>query len=240
MAQYNSVFSNQVNQTPSLTGEETIRVDQIDFDTTCPCQITACDGGTIKVCAKMEIEDLVLDSLCIDGELGCDSLVLQTGITEGIKFTDDPCATPATARRLAMYEDGASVTLLSQSGRNLNLETGPDDINITSGRDIELTSTVGEINIVSNGAAPTATGPANILIKGQVIRFQNGYGAGTSKRQTPYRPAPTSSAGAPGDFGGEWSADINYWYFCYHSYGAAGPPGTNIWSRTPVGTNGTW
>ena len=145
MAQYNSVFSNQVNQTPSLTGEETMRVDQIDFDTTCPCQITACDGGTIKVCAKMEIEDLVLDSLCIDGELGCDSLVLETGLTEGIKFAADPCD-PTSARKQVLYDDpfdsitGVETTTLQSIDGNLQIKavgptparTGRGDIRIAA------------------------------------------------------------------------------------------------------------
>lgn len=140
MAQYNSEFANQVNQTPSLTGEETIRVDQIDFDTTCPCQITACDGGTIKVCAKMEIEDLVIDSLCIDGELGCDSLVVETGTTNGIKFSDDPCATPATTRRRVLYEEATATKLVSLAGRTLDLATEADDITVRPGRDLSVTS----------------------------------------------------------------------------------------------------
>jgi len=166
MAQYNSSFNNLVNTVQPMTGEQTIHVDQIDFDTTCPCQITACDGGTIKVCAKMEVEDLVLDSLCIDGELGCDSLVLKTGITEGLAFTEDPCATPATARRRTLYEDGASTTLQTDTPRNLvfnalsttifstanSISTNATTSNImTSGDDTTIQSTGGNVNILKSG-----------------------------------------------------------------------------------------
>jgi len=159
MSQYNSVFSNQVNQTPSLTGEETIRVDQIDFDTTCPCQITACDGGTIKVCAKMEIEDLVIDSLCIDGELGCDELVVETGATNGVCFADNPCATKPIVVRRALYEDasptGSTVLQSNDSARNLLLSAtyGSNQIITQSSSTTTITSNSGDVNIL----APTAT-----------------------------------------------------------------------------------
>lgn len=56
MAQYNSSFNNLVNTVQPMTGEQTIHVDQIDFDTSCPCQITACDGGTIKFCAPVSFD----------------------------------------------------------------------------------------------------------------------------------------------------------------------------------------
>lgn len=142
----------------SISGAKDYKVQKLDFDTSCPCQITACDGGTIKVCAKMEIDDLVIDSLCIDGELGCDTLVVETGITEGIKFTDDPCDATA-ARRLALYEDGSTLTLQSQTGRSLNLISSGAGVGIgalagplsmTSTTDTNITSFSGDINITSS------------------------------------------------------------------------------------------
>ena len=148
-----NVYINKVGVPQSLTGSQEWQVDKLDFDTSCDCQITACDGGTIKVCAKMEIEDLVIDSLCIDGELGCDSLVVETGAANGIQFTSDPCATPATARRLVLYED--VVTTLQSLDRNLVINSGSNDltcagdditntatvdINVTPGRDLKVTS----------------------------------------------------------------------------------------------------
>ena len=156
-----NVYVNKNEVPQSLTGSQEWQVDKLDFDTSCPCQITACDGGTIKVCAKMEIEDLVIDSLCIDGELGCDSLVIQNGITEGMKFADDPCD-GASARRLAMYEDGASVTLLAQPGRTLNLETGPDDILITPGRDLKVNAVRDIVLTPGSGGVGSFVGTAGV------------------------------------------------------------------------------
>ena len=39
-----------------LQGGEKYKVKKIDFDTSCPCQITACDGGTIKFCAPVHFD----------------------------------------------------------------------------------------------------------------------------------------------------------------------------------------
>ena len=134
------VYVNKNDVPQSLKGSQEWQVDKLDFDTSCDCQITACDGGTIKVCAKMEIEDLVIDSLCIDGELGCDSLAVETGSGNGIKFADDPCATPATARRRVLYEEPTATKLVSLAGRTLDLATAADDITIRPGRDLKVTT----------------------------------------------------------------------------------------------------
>jgi hypothetical protein len=40
----------------SISGSKDYKVQTLDFDTSCPCQITACDGGTIKVCGKIEFD----------------------------------------------------------------------------------------------------------------------------------------------------------------------------------------
>ena len=40
----------------SIQGSKDYKVKQLDFDTTCPCQITACDGGTIKFCAPVSFD----------------------------------------------------------------------------------------------------------------------------------------------------------------------------------------
>ena len=42
--------------------------------------------------------------LCVDGEFGCDKLVLQNGATNGVAFSDDPCASPLTKRVSAVHE----------------------------------------------------------------------------------------------------------------------------------------
>jgi len=81
----NATFDQQFNVPLSMTGTKSLVVDQIDFNTCGDCQITACDGGTIKVCGKMEIEDLVIDSLCTD------SVTVKDGLTNGLKFSTDPC-----------------------------------------------------------------------------------------------------------------------------------------------------
>mgnify|MGYP003637106312 CR=1 FL=1 len=56
MSVYNANFDNQVNQTQSMTGSNKIHVSEIDFDTSCECQITACDGGTIKFCGDVSFD----------------------------------------------------------------------------------------------------------------------------------------------------------------------------------------
>ena len=40
----------------SIQGPKEYKVNKLDFDTTCPCQITACDGGTIKFCAPVSFD----------------------------------------------------------------------------------------------------------------------------------------------------------------------------------------
>lgn len=56
MSVFNNQYSDHVIQSPSLTGENDIRVNSIDFDTSCECQVTACDGGTIKFCAPVTFD----------------------------------------------------------------------------------------------------------------------------------------------------------------------------------------
>ena len=56
MSVFNASFDNQVNQTQSMTGSNKIHVSEIDFDTSCDCQISACDGGTIKFCGDVSFD----------------------------------------------------------------------------------------------------------------------------------------------------------------------------------------
>ena len=56
MSIFNASFDNQVNQTQSMTGSNKIHVSEIDFDTSCECQVTACDGGTIKFCGDVSFD----------------------------------------------------------------------------------------------------------------------------------------------------------------------------------------
>ena len=93
MAQYNSSFNNQVNTVQPMTGEQTIHVDQIDFDTSCPCQITACDGGTIKVCAPIHFDPAPSFSPCHYGEtVKADKFVAKQG---GYRFAYQTSTCPS-------------------------------------------------------------------------------------------------------------------------------------------------
>ena len=56
MSVYNASFDNQVNQVQSMTGSNKIHVSEIDFDTSCKCQVTACDGGTVHFCCPVSFE----------------------------------------------------------------------------------------------------------------------------------------------------------------------------------------
>lgn len=49
-------FSNVYGVPQTMTGTKKDKFDQIDFSTDCDCQITACDGGVIKVCAEMHFD----------------------------------------------------------------------------------------------------------------------------------------------------------------------------------------
>ena len=51
----------------SFVGKKEIQVSKIDFETCCPCQITACDGGIINVCAKVKFKE----GFIFDGDI-CD------------------------------------------------------------------------------------------------------------------------------------------------------------------------
>lgn len=56
MSVFNASFDNEVNQTQSMTGSRKIHVSEIDFDTSCHCQVTACDGGTVHFCCPVSFE----------------------------------------------------------------------------------------------------------------------------------------------------------------------------------------
>ena len=56
---------------------------------------------------------LVIDELCVDGEFGCDKLVVQNGATNGIAFSDDPCASPVVSVP-AMYTGASGLSSSSQ------------------------------------------------------------------------------------------------------------------------------
>lgn len=68
MSVFNSSFDNETNQTQSMTGSRKIHVSEIDFDTSCHCQVTACDGGTIKFCAPVNFKE----GFIFDGDI-CDT-----------------------------------------------------------------------------------------------------------------------------------------------------------------------
>lgn len=228
MAQYNSSFNNLVNTVQPMTGEQTIHVDQIDFDTSCPCQMTACDGGTIKVCAKMEVEDLVIDNLCLDGKIGCDSLVLKTGSTNGIKFDDDPCATPQYGPRL--FENTAlhlvapsSKPLNVQAAANINTETVAGNVNIKANQGTQPQSinlTTDRVNI-----AALLNLPVGVYINDHPRYYGNGSRGTSGDKRGDIRinaqPATTTIPSLVGAL-----------YVCIEDYEDVSPPtGKAIWGR---------
>ena len=240
MAQYNSVFSNQVNQTPSLTGEETIRVDQIDFDTTCPCQITACDGGTIKVCAKMEIEDLVIDSLCTDS-VTTDSVTVKDGLTNGLKFSTDPCNVTGESLvyvRPSPPNSGLVITAPVAGPTNGQLHL------ISNARLVVETPTDIEFKFTNTASPQYLYMQVPALPAEQIINMgttgQNGWTIYNLKSingiiVNPTQPA--TSKGNVGDKRGSVYRDQNFIYFCYSDFTSGF---YDIWNRTTVTDTGAW
>ena len=243
----------------AIQGDKNYKVKQLDFDTSCPCQITACDGGTIKVCAKMEIEDLVINSLCIDGELGCDKLVVQKGAAEGIAFSDDPCATPALPQRTVLFEDATSVNLIANVG-NMNITGGA-----TGAGYVEIRAPNGTNTLYSSDStwisAPLTyvnvngvrfDGPTHDVTTSRNITAQGGVGLldarikadriNTSMGMVGTGTAPAHDYGAAHDMGGDiaFSTDTlgSYLYFCFQDYDITNPT-QRIWDRTNRFRN-TW
>lgn len=213
-------------------------------------------GTSVCPIKNAHIDNLTLTDICIDGTIGCDRLAVQTGLTEGISFSDDPCASPTLPTRPVLYEEPNDVTLIASTNKTLRLTSGTGGTTVmqstndttilstagdvkleTQVGDIDLTATSGNITIKSTGPTPVFGGPANILIEAPTIRFKNRYAA--NPLLTPFRSPPINSQGVPGDVGGEWSADKGHWYFCYNSFGT-GPPGSDIWNRTSVTTFLSW
>jgi hypothetical protein len=247
----------------SIFGSKDYKVQQLDFDTSCPCQITACDGGTIKVCAKMEIEDLVLDTLCIDGELGCDSLVLESGLTEGIKFAADPCD-PTSARKLTLYDDpfdsitGVETTTFQSIDGNLQIKavgptparTGRGDIRIAAYTNTIVSTKETSINallIRLNGgtqidsignltcARPGLAIGTTGIVSAYRVNIGMGYGPGGVARGLP----PPTNVGVYTDKSGDIAFDTTasgiYFYCCFQDYADAPFPGVSrIWWRSPL------
>jgi hypothetical protein len=146
---FNGVYSNATGVPQSLSGSKSYLADTVHFSSQ-DCNIT-CDGPALTVCCPVDFKQgLVIDELCIDGELGCDKLVVQTGATNGIAFSDDPCASPVVSVP-AIYKDSTGLNVVATDGS-------------ISGRATAQTTFVGnEVYAYNNYASPylvVATSPA--------------------------------------------------------------------------------
>jgi len=85
----------------SIQGDKDYKVKRLDFDTSCPCQITACDGGSIKICAPVVFEDgfTFTGNICDDsGGATFQSFTAFDGYY--LELSTATCATTPTAERL--------------------------------------------------------------------------------------------------------------------------------------------
>jgi len=132
-------------------------IEKILFAPGAVCQIESSPTLTtpINICSPISLNG----SLCIDDELGCDKIVLKTGATEGLWFSDDPCATPAPTERKTLYESPTELTLETTGTRSLFLKSGVGgttamvSVNrttiLSSGEDVVLESQAHDIELTA-------------------------------------------------------------------------------------------
>ena len=104
-----NVYVNKIGIPQSLDGEHEWQVETLDFDTSCPCQITACDGGTINVCAKVNFKKgFIFDGdICdIDGGATFKSFTATDGYY--VENAQSTCANPVARTRAVAYASDAS------------------------------------------------------------------------------------------------------------------------------------
>ena len=111
----NTHYSNVLNENLSLTGSKSYIIDDAHF-TEQDCNITA--DGTLNICCPIKFKEI----LCIDGQLGCNQLVVRTGATGGITFSNDSCDGAVTTLP-RLFEDAANLNLSAPSLKNLNVNT---------------------------------------------------------------------------------------------------------------------
>ena len=134
---FSGVYSNVLGVPQSVTGSKSYLADTVNF-TSQECNIT-CDGPALTVCCPVEFkEGLVIDELCVDGEFGCDKLVVQNGATNGIAFSDDPCASPVVSVP-AMYTGASGLNVVAPSG----------NVDILAPNNVSTTATTGATTINS-------------------------------------------------------------------------------------------
>ena len=134
---FNGVYSNVTGVPQSLSGSKSYLADTVHFSSQ-DCNIT-CDGPALTVCCPVEFKDgLVIDELCVDGEFGCDKLVVQNGATNGIAFSDDPCASPVVSVP-AMYTGASGLNVVAPSG----------NVDILAPNSVSTTATTGATTINS-------------------------------------------------------------------------------------------
>ena len=141
----NTHFSNVLNENLSLTGSKSYIIDDAHF-TEQECNITS--DGTLNVCCPIKFKEI----LCIDGQLGCNQLVVRTGATGGITFSNDSCDGAVTTLP-RLFEDAANLNLSAPSLKNLNVNT-PAAMNIeAAGGNVNITAhqgTAQSINMTSD------------------------------------------------------------------------------------------
>ena len=231
----NATFDQQFNVPLSMTGTKSLVVDQIDFNTCGDCQITACDGGTIKVCGKMEIDNLVIDSLCTD------SVTVKDGLTNGLKFSTDPCNVTGESLVYVRPPPGNSGLVITApvagptngqlhliSNARLGVET-PDDI------EFKFTNTASPQYLYMQVPTLPSEQIINMGTPGQdgwtIYNVKSINGVIVNPTQ------PATSKGSVGDKAGSVYRNQNFIYYCYSDYTSGF---YDIWNRTTVTDAGAW
>jgi hypothetical protein len=85
----------------SISGSKDYKVQTLDFDTSCPCQITACDGGTLNVCCPVNFKkgfDWEGDVCDLDGIATFKGIIAQQSSGYNLVVDGATCATLGTSK----------------------------------------------------------------------------------------------------------------------------------------------
>lgn len=153
----------------AIQGGEKYKVKKLDFDTSCPCQITACDGGTIHFCAPVSFDPPIPHppwtpgNMCNYGfNIEADNFIAKTSY----KLADNTstCATEVgETRALSYFADAtgaAGTPVLSTVLENNPLSVGAAYIVINSPLDQPFLN-------------PNTSNNGMILIGGELDRTKN-------------------------------------------------------------------
>ena len=213
----------------SLTGGRNITVDKLTFD---PCG--CCPNVLGTVCME---GDLAVDNLCVDGNVGAETLIAKTGATNGVRLSDTPCL--VGTGHPTLYVDNVGLHVVSPPPSVTN-----GQMMLSSGNRITIDTAESIEFKMADPANPTSIGYmyfSNSLSNGVGINgsFASDFGiSGLTKiNGSKWLPSPPlDSKGSLGDTGGSFSFNQQYIYFCYGHYTGA----TDIWSRIAFTDTGAW